>query len=204
MTYGTGFNAECKEMPIAEIPSYIKSMGMTNDLPCDAGTDYVARKEDMTYEELCTLEGMVALFNHDESLDMEIANLKEKCLLKTIHDLESKFKAIEDEYTSMLFNNDNKKASERMMDALMLMTYIDTDDIPKAESIDIIKAAAKKPSILLNFIYDDVIVAWPVSKRTDDGKYVEISNGLKTEHDDYEDVLMRVHEEMEDVYHGTC
>ena len=177
MAAGTGFNAKWKEIPLSEIPSHI----IDNDLPNAAGTTYVERKEDMTYEELCTLEGMIALFNHDTSLDKEIANLKEEALLKTIHDLESKYNTLEAEYTSMLFNTDNKKASERMMDALMLMSHIKPEDIPAG--VEFIERVADDPSILLNYIPEDESITWPVSV-VNNGKAVRINHGLNTDMED--------------------
>lgn len=48
----------------------------------------VDTKEEMGYVDLCTLEELLSYFNHDTELDMEIAKLKEKCLLKEIDTLE--------------------------------------------------------------------------------------------------------------------
>lgn len=163
------------------------------ELSCNAECRYVTCKEDMSYEELCTLEGMIDLFNHDKSLDDEIANLKEQSLLNTIEELE---------VGMQLKDNEIKAARETVSncrDALMLMTYIDIDDIPKDIREDIIEAAAKRPSILLYFIDEDVIVSHPVPKLTDDGRYVKVDHGLKSYAHEIEDVLMNVSYDMEDV-----
>ena len=96
---------------------------------CDNGCNYVTCKEDLEYEELCTLEGMIALFNHDATLDKEITNLKEDCLLKTIHDLE-----------------------ERTSDVLTLMFYVKSEKVP-ADKVDaLLKEAIKNPMSLLEYI----------------------------------------------------
>ena len=104
-------------------------MESLNNIRCEDGTNYVSRKEDMSYEELCTLEGMIALFNHDESLDKEIANLKEDCLLKTIHDLE-----------------------ERAADVLTLMFYVKSDNVPEEEVAALLHNAMSNPLSLVAYI----------------------------------------------------
>ena len=50
----------------------------------------VETKEDLEYDDLCTLEALLSYFNHDAALDMEIAKLKERWLLKEIDTLESR------------------------------------------------------------------------------------------------------------------
>lgn len=153
---------------------YIDFDNVPDDLPHDIETNYVARKEDMTYEELCTLEGMIALFNHDESLDKEIANLKEDCLLNTINELEVKLS---------YHNMDEMHNTTKSEEALMLMTYIHPEDIPKDDRERIIKSAMETPSILLTYIDEDVELLWPVRNTLHGTGCVGqlISHGLKND-----------------------
>ena len=124
-------------------------MDSLKNIRYEDGTNYVARKEDMTYEELCTLEGMIALFNHDESLDKEISNLKEECLLNTINELESKYNSLESEHTQLLFN---EHRSERVMDALTLMFYVKSEKVPADKVDELLNEAIKNPMALLEHI----------------------------------------------------
>lgn len=166
---GNGIRPSCDD-PITTAGRMYEAGINPDDLPCDVGTNYVSRKEDMTYEELCTLEGMIALFNHDKSLDEEIANLKEDCLLNTINELEAKLS-----YHDM----DEMHNATKSKDALMLMAYIHPEDIPKDNREHIIEAAMEMPSILLNYIDEDVELSWPVRKIVDDYP-VMVSHGLRT------------------------
>ena len=61
------------------------------DLSYQVGS-YVESKEDLEYDDLCTLEYLLSYFEHDVSLDKEIANLKEQCLLKEIKQLKNTIK----------------------------------------------------------------------------------------------------------------
>ena len=170
---GNGIRASCDDPTTAAGRMYEVGMN-TDDLPHDIETTYVARKEDMSYEELCTLEGMVALFNHDASLDMEIANLKEDCLLNIINDLEAKLS---------YHNMDEMHNATKYKEALMLMTYIHPEDIPEDDRERIINAAIETPSILLTYIDKDVKLLWPV-RNTIHGTGCAgqlISHGLKND-----------------------
>ena len=120
---------------------------------CDTGCNYVTCKEDMTYEELCTLEGMIALFNHDAALDKEIANLKEECLLKEIRTLK---------------NTINYMYRDNGIDALILMSYINPADIPDSEREEIINDAIERPSILLTLVPEDVKEGWDNTAEMED------------------------------------
>ncbi len=172
------------------------------DPSCDTGCNYVTCKEDMSYEELCTLEGMIALFKHDESLDKEIANLKEDCLNNTIIKLEAKVDglnaAIKDkERIITTLELERNEYLQKVKDegipitdcsnALMLMAHVEPADIPDNVMMAMINAAMKDPSILLNYISEDVKLSWPVSKPTDDGIYEEVHHGLKVNDDEMED-----------------
>ena len=77
--------------------------------------------------------------------------------------------------------------ANKSRDAMMLMSFINPDSIPKNAWNQIITAAANRPSMLLNYIDADVELIWPVSKRMDDGHYVEISHGLRSKDDEMED-----------------
>lgn len=118
-------------------------MAAGHDVICNA--NYVARKEDLEYEELSTLEGLLSLFEHDKALDIEIANLKEDCLFNTINELEDELKAAKNSETAM-----------------MLLSYINPADIPDKDWNHIMKEAAMNPSILLQYVPEDAELSWPV------------------------------------------
>lgn len=167
---GNELRPSCDD-PTSAAGRMYESVMNPDDLPHDIETTYVSRKEDMTYEELCTLEGMIALFNHDKSLDDEIANLKEDTLLTTIKHLE----------------HDLKEAN-RCKDAMMILTYINPADIPYGKWNSILESAMLKPDLLLNYVDEDVELSWPIPKSIDminesimNGNYITtINHGLRT------------------------
>ena len=140
----------------AKVFNPVGSVVMDEDveLSCDTGCNYVTCKEDMSYEELCTLEGMIALFNHDVALDKEIANLKEECLLKEISTLKN------------TINTPNYR--DNGIDALILMSYINPADIPDSEREEIINDAIERPSILLTLVPEDVKKGWDNTAEMED------------------------------------
>lgn len=187
---GNGIRPSCDD-PTSAAGRMYESVMNPDDLPHDIETTYVARKEDMTYEELCTLEGMIALFNHDESLDKEIANLKEDCLLNIINELEAKLS---------YYNMDEMHNATKFKEALMLMTYIHPEDIPEDDRERIINAAIETPSILLTYIDKDVELLWPVRNATHGTGYAGqlISHGLKNDMS-IEDAMQQVNKTNDDM-----
>lgn len=156
------------------------------------GTNYVRCKEDLEYEELSTLEGLLSLFEHDKALDIEIANLKEDCLFNTIRKLEDKVTTLENslerhtDTIESLTNENNDLKSQINSDAvsgsifsnaLMLMAYINPADIPDHQLIDMIAASKDNPSTLLQYIPEDVEIGWGV-KTILNQKAVTINHGL--------------------------
>ena len=73
----------------AKVFNPVGSVVMDEDveLSCEIGT-CIETKEDLEYDDLCTLEGLLSYFKHDTALDEEIAYLKEQCLLNNITQLE--------------------------------------------------------------------------------------------------------------------
>lgn len=144
-------------------------MESLNNIRCEDGTNYVSRKEDMEYDDLCTLESLLSYFKHDASLDKEIANLKEESLLTTIKYL----------------NKDLKEVS-RCRDAMMVMTFINPADIPEDKWSHIIKSGMSNPTLLLNFVDEDVELEWPIPKTIDminesmDSYVTTINHGLRS------------------------
>ena len=119
-----------------------------------AADNYVLSKEDMDYDDLCTLESLLSYFKHDKALDMEIAALKkEKRLI-------------------------DKEKLTKCNDAMMLMQYINPDYVPKDRWSHIMLAATDKPSILLNYIDEDVKISWPVRKIIN-GNPIMVDHGLR-------------------------
>ena len=155
-------------------------MYMDFDMP------YVESSDDLDYDDLCTLESLLSYFKHDESLDMEIAALKEKALLSKCKELKDKidFMKADDVSCSMKGCNAADKYTDKgkCADALMLMSYINHTDMP-ADNISyykhIINAAMERPSILLNYIAEDVQLTWPI-RRIVDGQAVMVSHGIRT------------------------
>lgn len=159
---------------------YIDFDNVPDNLPYDTSINYVSCKEDMDYDDLCTLESMIALFDHDKALDNQITNLKEKYLLKTINELKKE---------ASVLNNTVKN----IKDALMLMLYINPEEITEIDDCrnlsimadHFIESLIDEPSILLKYIDEDVHISWPVRKGDE-----YINNGLRTKDAaDNEDVV---------------
>ena len=89
-------------------------------------------KEDMDYEDLCTLESLLSYFEHDISLDMEIANLKEDCLNHIIADLK-----------------------ERASELITIMFYVKSNKVPEDMVDDLLSEAMENPMPLFNYINED-------------------------------------------------
>lgn len=178
MSYGDGTHVEIKDPNITAAGELYRDFGMS----C------VESKDELDYDDLCTLESLLSYLNHEVSLDMEIAMLKEKALLSQCKELKAEidFMKADDVSCSLKGCNAANDYKHKYADALMLMSYINPEYIPKDRWNHIMLAAADKPSILLNYIDEDTHLSWQVRK-TVNGNEVMVDHGLRTKDEDMED-----------------
>ena len=131
---------------------YEDSDNTSNHPSCDEEIECncITCKEELTYDDLCVLECLIGYFNHEASLDKEIAILKEECLLSTINSLEGQLKSAEHQLTLYMFNEDKKVP--KLTDVLTLMFYVKSDKVPEAKVDDLIANAFNNPMSLLEYI----------------------------------------------------
>lgn len=150
MTYGDGTHVESDD------PNVTAAAKLRDDFT----KTYVANKDGLDYDDLCTLESLLSYFKHDVSLDIEIAALKEEALLSQCNDLKAEidFMKADDVPCSMKNCNADEDFYNAVSDALMLMSYINPADLPEDDHKrnKIISDAMIRPHTLLTYVPEDI------------------------------------------------
>ena len=82
-------------MPVEEITA--KKVYYNNEDPA-ADNSYVSSKDELEYDDLCTLEALISLFDVPDSILLEISQLKEAALLTAYEEMQQKLHYMESQH----------------------------------------------------------------------------------------------------------